>query len=75
MQQPPNPYPQYPQQQWQTPSQPLPQQPSRQPQKKNSRKRLGLILAAIVLVFISGASALYVHMLFNHAPWGSLTLL
>lgn len=26
MQQPPNPYPQYPQQQWQTPSQPLPQQ-------------------------------------------------
>ena len=59
MQQPPNPYPQYPQQQWQQPSmtpqqQWNPQQPQYQPPmpppKKKSRKRLWIILAAVVLV-------------------------
>ncbi len=60
MQQPPNPYSQYPQQQW-NPQQPLmpPQQYQQPPQyqppmpplpKKKSRKRLWLILAAVVLV-------------------------
>ena len=66
MQQPPNPYPQYPQQQWQQP--PMPpqqqwnaQQPPYPPQqfqqppmppspKKKSRKRLWLILAVVVVV-------------------------
>jgi hypothetical protein len=57
MQQPPNPYPQYPQQQWQQPpippqqyQQPPQYQPPMQPPKKKSRKRLWLILAAVVLV-------------------------
>lgn len=47
MQQPPNPYSQYPQQQWQQP----PLQPQQyQPLKQKSRKRLWLFMAAIVLV-------------------------
>lgn len=57
MQQPPNPYPQYPQQQWQQPpfppqqyQQPLQYQSPIPPPKKKSRKRLWLILAAVVLV-------------------------
>jgi hypothetical protein len=70
MQEPPNPYPQYPQQQWQQPPMPPqqqwnPQQPPFPPQqyqhspqyqppmpppKKKSRKRLWLILAAVVIV-------------------------
>jgi hypothetical protein len=47
MQQPPNPYPQYPQQQWQQPPQ---YHPPLQPPKKKSRKRLWFIVAAVVLV-------------------------
>ncbi len=58
MQQPPNTYPHYPQQQWQQPLMP-PQQPPLPPQQyqppvpppeKKARKRLWLVLAALVLV-------------------------
>jgi len=56
MQQPPNPYPQYPQQQQWNPQQQYQQPPQYQPPmqqpKKKSRKRLWLILAAVVLVLV-----------------------
>ena len=58
MQEPPNTNPQYPQQQWQQPPMPPQQppfpppqyQPPMLPPKKKSRKRLWIILAAVVLV-------------------------